>query len=280
MNEYKTDSKQIAEWEPEDAAQQIPLLDYLQLLWFRKKMIIAITLFAGVIGYIQVSEIKNVYTASATMLVGVSKTNVINIESVLSMQGQNFDSSAEVEVLQSRTLAEKVIERLNLLNYPEFNPWLRKPEKRFFDFLKYLDPRRWIPASVKQTAKEAMGEETVTEKPVPVSEEEKEAQKKRRQMITATNIFLGKLRINNSEWNKVIDISFSSLDPKMAARIANEVPEAYIVDQLESRFEATERPMPGWLNSWRNWRRKCWSRSARWRCTATSTGFRGRAGEP
>ena len=44
------------------------MLDYLQLLWFRKKMIIAITLFAAVIGYIQVSEIRNVYSATATML--------------------------------------------------------------------------------------------------------------------------------------------------------------------------------------------------------------------
>ena len=245
MSEYRDENRQVAEWEPEDATQQIPLLDYLQLLWFRKKMIIAITIFAGVIGYIQVSEIKHVYTASATMLVGVAKTNVINIESVLSMQGQNFDSSAEVEVLQSRTLAEKVIERLDLLSYPEFNPWLREPEKRFFDFLKYLDPRTWIPKSWKQTAREAMGTETETAKPNPVSEEEKEILKRRQQMIAATNIFLGKLRINNSEWNKVIDISFTSLDPKMAARIANEVPEAYIVDQLESRFEATEK-----ANAW------------------------------
>ena len=245
MNEYNVDNRQIAAWESEDAGQQIPLLDYLQLLWFRKKMIIAITLFAAVIGYIQVSEIKNVYTATATMLVGVAKTNVINIESVLSMQGQNFDSSAEVEVLQSRSLAEKVIERLNLLDYPEFNPWLRKPEKRFFDFLKYLDPRRWIPASWKRSAREAMGQETESAPPVTPSAEEQEAQKRRQQMITATNIFLSKLRINNSEWNKVIDISFTSLDPKMAARVANEVPEAYIVDQLEARFEATEK-----ANSW------------------------------
>ena len=245
MNEYNVDNRQIAAWESEDAGQQIPLLDYLQLLWFRKKMIIAITLFAAVIGYIQVSEIKNVYTATATMLVGVAKTNVINIESVLSMQGQNFDSSAEVEVLQSRSLAEKVIERLNLLDYPEFNPWLRKPEKRFFDFLKYLDPRRWIPASWKRSAREAMGQETESAPPVTPSAEEQEAQKRRQQMITATNIFLSKLRINNSEWNKVIDISFTSRDPKMAARVANEVPEAYIVDQLEARFEATEK-----ANSW------------------------------
>jgi len=64
-------------------------------------------------------------------------------------------------------------------------------------------------------------------------------------MKTATDIFLGKLRLNNLEWTKVINITFSSLDPELAARVANDVPEAYIVDKLEARFEATEK-----ANAW------------------------------
>ena len=43
----------------------------------------------------------------------------------------------------------------------------------------------------------------------------------------------------------MINITFSSLDPKTAASLANELPEAYIVDQLESKFEATEK-----ANAW------------------------------
>ncbi len=51
----------------------------------------------------------------------------------------------EIEVLRSRGLATKLVERLRLQNYEEFNPGLRVPEKRLFDFLKYLNPKRWIP---------------------------------------------------------------------------------------------------------------------------------------
>ncbi len=43
----------------------------------------------------------------------------------------------------------------------------------------------------------------------------------------------------------MINITFSSLDPKTAARVANDIPEAYIVDQLEAKFEATEK-----ANAW------------------------------
>ena len=40
-------------------------------------------------------------------------------------------------------------------------------------------------------------------------------------MSTATNIFLSRLAINNLEWTYIINIRVSSLDPKMAARVAN-----------------------------------------------------------
>ncbi|MFC1720146.1 GumC family protein, partial [Pseudomonadota bacterium] len=65
------------------------------------------------------------------------------------------------------------------------------------------------------------------------------------QISTATNILLGKLDVASVEWGNVINITFSSLNPKTAARVANDFPEAYIVDQLEAKFEATEK-----ANAW------------------------------
>ena len=44
--------------EIDEGGQTLPLLDYLQLLWFRRKLILVITLFVGIIGYIHVNEIK------------------------------------------------------------------------------------------------------------------------------------------------------------------------------------------------------------------------------
>jgi capsular exopolysaccharide synthesis family protein len=233
-------------WETEETGQQFPLLDYLQLLWFRKKMIIAITIFVGVIGYIQANEIRNVYSATSTMMVGLPESRVVDIEEVLRTRSYGSDASQEVEVLRSRGLAAKVVERMGLVNHPEFNPSLREPEESFFDFLDYLNPRRWLPQSWKDVIKEAIGWETrrapppVTPGPLTAAEE-----KHRRKVITATNIFLSKLRLNNLEWTYVINITFSSHDRELAARVANEVPEAYILDKLEARFEATEK-----ANAW------------------------------
>ncbi|HEY5776156.1 MAG TPA: polysaccharide biosynthesis tyrosine autokinase [Xanthomonadales bacterium] len=237
-----------APWQTEDNEQKLPLLDYLQLLWFRRKLIIAITLFVAVVSYIQVNEIKNVYTATSTMVIGLPESQVVNIQEVLSRGNSLGDVASEIEVLRSRVLAAKVIERLDLLNDPEFNPSLREPETSLFDFLKYLNPKTWIPASWKKTLKEAMGKETVRVVPAaaaPANEQEAEEQKRNRQIATATNILLSKLNVKAVDWGKVINITFSSLDPKTAARVANDFPEAYIVDQLEAKFEATEK-----ANAW------------------------------
>ena len=53
MNDGHSDVKLNVPWVIEEAEQSFPLLDYLQLLWFRRKLIIAITVFVAVIGYIQ-----------------------------------------------------------------------------------------------------------------------------------------------------------------------------------------------------------------------------------
>ena len=212
-----------------------PLLDYLQLLWFRRRLIIAVSLFVAIIGFIHVNQLIPIYTATSTLVVGATETQVVDIEQVLmSRQFYGDEVVAEVEILSSRSLANKVILKLQLLNYDEFNPSLRAPEESFFAFLKYLNPKTWIPNSWKKFVKEAISGEVQT---IPPSAEEI-AQRK---LAQATNIFLSKLRVDSIEWSNVITIEFDSLSPVLASRIANELPEAYILDLLQAKFDATEK---------------------------------------
>jgi len=231
--------------EPEAESQTLPLLDYLQLLWFRRKLIVAITLFVFILGYIQVNEIKNIFTATSVVMVGLPQVQVVDIESVFSSNAAD-DVEGEIEVLRSRGLAAKVVERLNLTTHPEFNPSLREPEESLFDFLSVLDPRRWIPKSWKDFVKEAIGWETERQELTePLTELEVDEQKHLAQVSTAVSILLGSLQLQQVGHSFVINLQVSLTDPDLAALLANEIPEAYILDQLESRFEATEK-----ANAW------------------------------
>jgi len=224
--------------QPEQEAEQFPLLDYLQLLWFRKRLILVITVFVAVIGFIYVNQIPSVYTATATLMIGLPENRVVDIEAVLTRDMYSSEAQGEVEVLRSRGLAEKVINKLGLANSPEFNPRNREPEVGLFDFLVYLNPKTWIPDTWKQSIKEALGRETEVSKP---SEEEIE----QRVMAGITDRFLGSLNVKQLDFSNVINISYSSKNPQVAARMANALPDAYILDQLESKFEATEQ-----ANAW------------------------------
>jgi succinoglycan biosynthesis transport protein ExoP len=58
--------------------------------------------------------------------------------------------------------------------------------------------------------------------------------------------FLAKRSITRVARTYVLDIGYTSLNPARSANIANAIADAYIVDQLESKYQATRRAS-GWL---------------------------------
>ncbi|MFT4115674.1 polysaccharide biosynthesis tyrosine autokinase [Bradyrhizobium sp.] len=57
----------------------------------------------------------------------------------------------------------------------------------------------------------------------------------------ALGTFLSQRTVSRVGRTYVLDIGFTSLDPNRAAAIANAIADAYIVDQLESKYQATRR---------------------------------------
>ena len=223
----------------QEEEEPFPILDYLQLLWFRRRLIVVITILVAAIGYVQVNQMRNVYSATSSILIGVQQSQVTDFNSYMSSYFNRPSSEEEIEVLRSRGLAERVITDLNLLGQPEFNPALREPEEGHFDFLRYLNPMNWAPQLLRKLFREAQTGEVVA---VEKSDEEKQ----RDVMVTAVDIFLGKMNASPVNMTDVINIRFDSWSPELAARVANQIPEAYIVMQLEAKFAATQK-VTSWL---------------------------------
>ncbi|KAA9133078.1 polysaccharide biosynthesis tyrosine autokinase [Marinihelvus fidelis] len=224
---------------PESSASEpFPLLDYLQLLWFRRRLIVLVTLLVAVVGYLHVNQLTSVYTARSSLMIGVHDSRPVDLDSMLYQRYFGPEALEEVEVLKSRGLSEKVIERLDLLSHPEFNPSLRGADSGF-SLAYWIDPRHWIPQSWKDGWRGARDGELIQ---VPPGEEELE----RRRMVRAVDIYLSRLSVTPVEFTDIIQIGFRSADPRVAAQVANELPEAFITDKLEAKLEASER-MSGWL---------------------------------
>src|SRR5437868_12799432 len=77
---------------------------------------------------------------------------------------------------------------------------------------------------------------------------EEDAKKVEGQLIqTAINGLRGALAVKRTGQSYVLDISITWTDPVRAAQLANAVADAFVVDQLDARFESAKRAS-GWLS--------------------------------
>jgi succinoglycan biosynthesis transport protein ExoP len=65
-------------------------------------------------------------------------------------------------------------------------------------------------------------------------------------MRRALRVFKTRLNVKRDSFSYVIEVSFDSYDAEKAARIANEIVDAYIIDQLDAKYQSTLRAS-NWL---------------------------------
>ena len=121
-------------------------------------------------------------------------------------------TDSEVEVIRSEKIAEGVIQRLDLANDPEFGA-----------------EGGGILAWTGESLRELLG---IDQRPELTDFE---------RTRIAIDSFLGNLDVLRIGQTFVIEISFRSLYPEKAARIANAVADAYIQERLDAKLDATKR---------------------------------------
>lgn len=195
----------------------------------RHKFTMVLVVLAITIGaYFVVDGITPQYSAVAEVLIEGQSSRVVEFDSVV--EGPSLEQPAigsQVEILQSRSLASRVIDELALMDDPEFNPTLVPYEPSLWE---RLNPKNWLPEPILDRL--GMAPEPVTTVETPEEKEERI----RRMVI---NQYLSRLTVEAVSFTYVIAITFTSEDARKAALIANTTAELYILDQLEAKFEAT-----------------------------------------
>ncbi len=209
----------------------VSLNKIVHVFWLRRRIFLSSFFFVAIIGVIILFQLTPRYTAENQIMVGANNSQVVDVESVLSGGlGTDIEVRSEVEVLKSKGLVKKVVRKLSLQNLTEFNPTLLQ-EKGFFSF---LNPINWLADEFKESIG-LMG--------TPLTDEENEELLN----VTSTNIFMGKLKILPVRRTKVITVSFESTNRRLAAKIVNTFSDTYIINQLQVKFDATEKAST-WLN--------------------------------
>ena len=226
--------------EPDDEIS-IDIRALLLKLW-RGKWIVGICLLIAVIlSFLTVSQFVPEYRATAKVMFGLQEqANLIAAEPILQSDVGGTSLQNQIEVLQSTSLIERVVDRLSLEKDPEFNPFLRVSEPTMSEKIgEFIS----LPPEIIDVMQN-LGILKPPPPPAPEPDPEERAAFERR--LVVENVRAG-LTIRPVEGSRVIELSFTSESRRTAARLANTFAEQYIVDQLEARLEAT-KAATSWLS--------------------------------
>jgi capsular exopolysaccharide synthesis family protein len=205
--------------------EAIDLQHYIRVIQRFKWRILSLAFIITLLTSVVVFSITPKYTASATLLIQAENANVVSIEEVYGIDsGQKEYLFTQFEILKSQQIASRVVEKLDLVSHPEFDPD-QQPQK--FNLIEKI--KTWLPF--------------LPNKIVYYSDEEKLRLKTR----LVVNDFVSRLTISPIRKTQLVNISFVSVSPDLAAEIVNAMADIYIESHLESKLMMTEKAST-WLN--------------------------------
>ncbi|EJL34044.1 capsular exopolysaccharide biosynthesis protein [Caulobacter sp. AP07] len=163
------------------------------------------------------------YTATAQVMLDTRTEQVTDMSAVLSgLPADTQVMDTEVEVLRSRSLANRVVTQLKLDQDPYFNPYLEQSKGL----------KSWLPWIKKSVA------------PTPAVDSI-EAQRRRERIVD--NLLDG-LKVHRAGLTYLIAVDYTHPDPAQAAKLANAFADLYLTEQLEAKFDATAKANE-WLDT-------------------------------
>jgi polysaccharide biosynthesis transport protein len=175
------------------------------------------------------------YTAQALLHVKPREAQVLAIEGVVEeLVADPATIESELEFLHSPAFLRRIVDKLSLMQDPEFAPWLAEEEPGWFGrVVELVNPFRYVPAEWWA----ALEPESARPPIDPAA----------RELNAVIGSLAGALTIEQVGRSYVISVGVLSEDPAKAAQIANTMAEDYLVSQLEAKYAAADRATQ-WLS--------------------------------
>jgi polysaccharide biosynthesis transport protein len=197
----------------EPAERTFDVRQYLHFVWRHWLFIASVMALVFVIGVVYLARTTPLYTATAQVLLERAAKAPTDTSST---NYDGFDDSAffenQLAIIRSDPLLRRVVVKERL-----------------------AEPR---PAAKEAQSTDASKEGPAAEGPAAAEEQS---------ILGAINGLRGALAVARSGRAQVLSISITSTDPAKAAQLANAVANAYVVNQLDARFESAKQAS-AWLS--------------------------------
>lgn len=159
------------------------------------------------------------YTAYTNLFIDANNSQIVDqLSAINGIPDSDASVLSQVEILKSSRIAEDVIDKLNLMNDPDFTGAMNSPLANAVSTIKSLiDFRTWFSSS----------DATL------------DSQDAQRQL--AVTSLLNGIDAERVGQTYLLSLSYTSTSPTLAAKVANAFANAYLEDQLSSKYEATRR---------------------------------------
>ena len=209
------------------AAEEFDLRQFLNFFWRKWKFIASVTLAVMFAVVLFLANATPRYTATAQLLLDPQRDQAPGTEAIVS--ALTLDQTAvdsQVTVMRSNILLRRVVENQKLVSDPEFGVG--------------PDTGPTIFARVRESVLSYFVQD------VPNTDARTKDQAIPPDVLRAINRLRTALTIDRVGRTYVIAVSVTSVDQFKAARLANAVADAFIVDKLEARFASAQRAT-SWL---------------------------------
>jgi len=197
----------------ETAIYDIDLKEILRA-FLRHKYAMAATLVGFILlGMFWGISQPKLYSTQTIVQINSRNAQVLNkIEAVVSnVEQENVVVQTDVDLIRSPYLATRVVDALNLTQYPEFNKTLQKPST-------IAKIKAWFKEPILRDA---------------------EGQAAYAKNVTIRTL-LDKIRVSSTPRSLTINIRAEAEQPELAVKIANRIAYEYLSDQREYRADTTE----------------------------------------
>jgi len=204
---------------------EVDLLEYWKIVWKRRWIIAAaVGVFLSISALLSFTQTP-LYEAVAVLQIEEPQSRMLSVQDILNsatgasaFMGTYFNT--QLQLLRSRSLAERVAKKMNLSARPEIRT---APGRRsLFGILRSFLSLRWL--------RPAAGEEPSDLDFKPSNSD-----------AALAEFVLDGLRVGHLPDTQLVDIAFVSPHPQLAADIINALGEEFIRFSIESRFEATQQ---------------------------------------
>jgi capsular exopolysaccharide synthesis family protein len=198
----------ISSYEAGEVEQRLDLHEILSFVWRQWKFIAAIVAVVMLIGVVSLLRQTPLYTATAQVLLERQREKAPGVEAILTDVALDYAMiESQIAIMRSSVFLRRVVQNEGLVGQPVSD------------------------ADDSQRGAAGTGSQSIPDSEMGVIESLKGA-------LSVSRLV---------QQGHVLAISVTSPDPMKAARLANAVADAYLLDKLDTRFEAAKRAS-AWLS--------------------------------